>query len=99
MYFPLNYFHFHFSRQFVKKGKKLLPSPQCLIKHHYYMDNEQQKATMPTFRTQDGQPFEVPEEGSLGLLALGYVGLMAWRQKRQEAMVDRQKQKENQGSE
>ncbi len=36
------------------------------------------------FRTKDGEDFEIPEEGSLGLLALGYVGLMAWRQKRNE---------------
>lgn len=40
----------------------------------------------PLFRTQDGEDFEVPAEGSLGLLALGYVGLMAWRQKRNEVM-------------
>jgi len=61
------------------------------------MDKEQQQNTagMPTFRTEDGKAFEVPEEGSLGLLALGYVGLMAWRQKRQEAMAERQKQQAN----
>lgn len=34
------------------------------------------------FKTKDGQPFDIPAEGSLGLLALGYVGLMAWREKR-----------------
>ena len=34
--------------------------------------------------TSDGKPFEVPVKGSLGLLALGAVGLMAWREKRQE---------------
>jgi len=28
--------------------------------------------------------FEVPAEGSLGLLALGHVGLEAWRKKRKE---------------
>ncbi len=32
--------------------------------------------------TETGQPYDIPEEGSLGLLALGYVGLMAWREKR-----------------
>ena len=26
-------------------------------------------------------PDEIPEEGSLGLLALGYEGIMLWRQK------------------
>lgn len=30
--------------------------------------------------TQDGKPFRIPVEGSLGLLALGYKGLIAWRQ-------------------
>jgi len=58
-------------------------------------EEQQQNTGMPTFRTEDGKPFEVPEEGSLGLLALGYVGLMAWRQKRQEAMAERQKQQAN----
>lgn len=31
------------------------------------------------FTTPDGQIFEVPAEGSIGLLALGAVGLKAWR--------------------
>jgi hypothetical protein len=33
-------------------------------------------------RTPDGKLFDVPAEGSLSLLALGYKGLMAWRAKR-----------------
>ena len=33
-------------------------------------------------RTPDGKPSDVPVEGSLSLLALGYKGLMAWRAKR-----------------
>ena len=36
------------------------------------------------FKTEDGQPFEVPVEGSLGLLALGYIGLLAWRSKKEQ---------------
>ncbi|GAK51789.1 hypothetical protein U14_03035 [Candidatus Moduliflexus flocculans] len=35
-------------------------------------------------RTDDGQPFDPPVEGSLGLLALGDLGLVAWRRKRQD---------------
>ncbi len=35
--------------------------------------------------TIDGQAFEIPAEGSLGLLALGYAGIKAWRQKQAEA--------------
>jgi hypothetical protein len=30
-------------------------------------------------------PFEIPVDGSLGLLALGAVGIKAWRKKRDEA--------------
>ena len=33
----------------------------------------------------EGKPFEIPVRGSMGLLALGYRGLMAWRAKRIEA--------------
>ncbi|MFN7014405.1 MAG: hypothetical protein ACK4ON_09075 [Bacteroidia bacterium] len=35
--------------------------------------------------TKEGNPIEVPPEGSLGLLALGYKGLIAWRQARRQA--------------
>lgn len=36
------------------------------------------------------QPYEIPEGGSLGLLALGYVGIMLWREKRHEIQLKRQ---------
>ena len=36
-----------------------------------------------------GNPFEIPQEGSLGLLALGYTGLMLWRAKRRELTQQR----------
>jgi hypothetical protein len=32
-----------------------------------------------SLRGPDGQPFEVPPEGALGLLALGWEGLRLWR--------------------
>ena len=32
--------------------------------------------------TSDGKKYEIPLEGSLGLLATGYQGIMAWRAKR-----------------
>jgi hypothetical protein len=34
--------------------------------------------------TPDGKPFDIPKDGSLGLLALGYRGLMAWREARKQ---------------
>lgn len=34
------------------------------------------------FTTSDGEKFEVPESGSIGLLTLGYQGLIAWRKQR-----------------
>jgi len=37
----------------------------------------------------EGKPVAIPEKGSLGLLALGYRGLMAWRAKR----IEQSKQK------
>lgn len=37
-----------------------------------------------TITTNDGLPFQIPVEGSLGLLALGYKGLVAWRQVRRQ---------------
>lgn len=36
------------------------------------------------FTTKDGAAFDIPVEGSLGLLALGDIGLFAWRQKRRQ---------------
>ncbi len=44
------------------------------------------------FQTKEGFPFDIPVEGSLGLLALGDLGLLAWRQKRtkfKEELADR----------
>lgn len=34
----------------------------------------------------DHNSFQIPIDGSLGLLALGYVGLMSWRGARRKAM-------------
>lgn len=33
----------------------------------------------------DGRKFDIPEEGSLGLLALGYKGVIAWKKKKSQA--------------
>lgn len=36
-------------------------------------------------------PYEIPAEGSLALLALGFKGLTAWRKKRAQAEEEKQK--------
>ncbi|MEZ4988432.1 MAG: hypothetical protein R2795_25975 [Saprospiraceae bacterium] len=51
------------------------------------MDNEQHQLS-----TETGEQFEIPEEGSLGLLALGYEGLMLWRAKKKELQMKRQQE-------
>lgn len=38
--------------------------------------------TTPMLVSSDGTPYEITAEGSLGLLALGYTGVMLWREKR-----------------
>ena len=44
-------------------------------------------------QTEHGEPFEIPEGGSLGLLALGYIGVMLWREKRIEIQIEKEKNK------
>ncbi len=46
--------------------------------------------------TREGKPMEVTEHGSLGLLALGYRGLMLWRAKKEE--LRKQQNEENNSS-
>ncbi len=45
---------------------------------------KQQTPHTPELKTPNGKAYDIPAEGSLGLLALGYVGLMAWRAKKIE---------------
>ena len=47
--------------------------------------------------TPEGKPFEVPLEGSMSLLALGYRGLMAWRAEKIEADQKNQQEKKAHG--
>lgn len=44
-------------------------------------------ALLNGFITKDGLPIAVPVEGSLGLLAIGDVGLLAWRSKLKQHMA------------
>ncbi len=41
------------------------------------------------FKTDEGAAFDVPVQGSLGLLALGDIGLMVWRQAREKARQEK----------
>ena len=62
------------------------------------MTEEEKDSTPQIFL--NNEKFEIPEEGMLGLLALGDVGLKMWRQKRKEAeavkiKVEEEKKDEN----
>ncbi len=39
----------------------------------------------------NGKPFDIPLDGSLGLLALGYQGLFAWRNKKNQNKLKTEK--------
>jgi|TARA_B110000967_G_C18893849_1_gene569224 hypothetical protein len=44
------------------------------------------------FLLPDGSSVEIPEDGSMSLLAMGYTGLMAWRQKKRELQGESEEQ-------
>lgn len=52
--------------------------------------NDANVATFPELKikTTTDQLFEIPLEGSLGLLALGDIGLIAWRQKKLQTLQE-----------
>ncbi len=43
---------------------------------------QEKQDAAPALRTANGEAYDIPVDGSLGLLALGYSGLMIWREKR-----------------
>lgn len=45
--------------------------------------------------TKEGGAYEIPPEGSLGLLALGYRGLTAWRERRNAYFSEQFKQQQS----
>lgn len=49
------------------------------------MDNQEPKL----INAETGEAFEIPEEGNLGLLALGYEGIMLWRARKIEIQQQR----------
>ena len=40
---------------------------------------KQESVNIPKLVDEKGNPYEIPLEGSLGLLALGYMGVLSWR--------------------
>ena len=46
------------------------------------MKTAQKLESEVVIKTTSGLKFEIPYEGNLGLLALGDIGLLAWRQKK-----------------
>ena len=45
------------------------------------------------FKTKNGQSFDIPIAGSLGLLAFGDIGLMLWREKKLKVKAMNQQKK------
>ncbi len=72
--------------------------PFCLKNPIFTTKNKMKKNT-PSENSNEQKSFnaiEIPASGSLGLLALGAVGIKAWRKKREEVQS---KQKTNPGNE
>lgn len=55
-------------------NKKTSKESQELLKELYNQDYQ--------FNTADGKAFPIPKSGTLGLLTLGYQGLIAWRKQK-----------------
>lgn len=45
----------------------------------------EEASSVPVLNTVTGEAYDIPVEGSLGLLALGFAGVMLWREKRAAA--------------
>jgi hypothetical protein len=59
---------------------------QLICKRSYHMiNNIPDESTKLRLISPDGKEMDIPPEGMLGLLALGAVGIKAWRQARKEA--------------
>ncbi len=55
------------------------------------MEMQAEKTTSPVLKSETGEVYDIPEGGSLGLLALGYAGVMLWRGKRRDIANKAQK--------
>lgn len=79
----------------MEEGCLLLDNKQHKYSEKYYIavhnkDSEKMNNNTLQLKTEHGQNFDIPEGGSLGLLALGYVGVMLWREKRQQMAKGKQ---------
>jgi len=54
---------------------------------------EEIKSRNYVIRDEKGRVIEVPEKGSLGLLAQGYLGILAVRKKRKEILESKEEEK------
>ena len=62
------------------------------------MENKNENNTVqPTYKA--GDKYEIPVEGSLGLLALGHTGLKLWRAKRAEVAAAKKASQEKTNTE
>jgi len=51
-------------------------------------DQAQQRETNSALLiTDEGMPYEITDEGSLGILAMGYAGIMLWREKKYGSII------------
>lgn len=72
------------------------PDSVCIRSNELMVESEENFSldefpveSIPALLNPDGTPYEIPVEGSLGLLALGYTGIMKWREKRAASIEDR----------
>jgi hypothetical protein len=70
-----------------KSNKPYKPSEEQLITH----DMLKIFYERPSLLKDDyGNPFPVPHEGSLGLLAIGHIGLIEWRKSKEKYVREKQ---------
>lgn len=70
-------------------------------KHHKTSENQLISQDMlktfyerpSSLKDDNGNPFPIPHDGSLGLLALGHIGLIEWRKSREKYLRDKAQQK------
>ncbi len=60
------------------------------------MSDEELEQFLSGFTDANGEPFEVTPDGSLGLFALGDLGLAAWRLVRAKAAEDAEEREKKQ---